>query len=51
MKAGANAPFFGFVVNFQLAGFDLAGTYECEFLPDFIVAVGDQNGEIGECAC
>ena len=47
MKAGANAPFFGFVVNFQLAEFDLGGIYECEFLPDFAVAVGDQKWGIG----
>jgi hypothetical protein len=35
--------FFRFIVNFQLAGFDLGAIYECEFLLDFAVAVGDQN--------
>src|SRR5258708_17336248 len=42
--------FFGFIVNFQLAGFDLGGIYECAFLPDFAVAVRDQNVGIGVCA-
>jgi hypothetical protein len=42
--------FFGFIVNSQLAAFDLGGIYECEFLPDFAVAVRDQNVGIGVCA-
>ena len=38
---GDPSRFFGFSVNSELAGFDLGGIYECEFLPDFSV-VGSQ---------
>ena len=49
MKADPSR-FFGFIVNFQLAGFDLGGIYECEFMQDFAVAVRDHNVGIGVSA-
>jgi len=49
-RKGHPSRFFGLIINLQLAGFDLGGVYECEFLPDFAVAVGDQNVGIGVCA-
>jgi hypothetical protein len=49
MKA-APKPLLWIHRHFQLAGFDLGGIYECEFLPAFAVAVCDQNVGIGVCA-
>ena len=37
-------------VNFEAAGLDFGGINECEFLPDFAVAICDQNVRICVCA-
>ena len=47
---GAAKPLPWIIVNLQLAGLDLGGIHEREFLPDFTVAVRDQNVGIAVCA-
>jgi hypothetical protein len=49
MRGGHPSRLFGFIVNFQLPGFDLGCIYECEFPPDFAATVRNQNVGLGVC--